>query len=276
MTALAYKLRDGCQHNSVAAGTLPSGSVMISPEGNVIVLQGLKAKEAGDECRWDNNDVFSFTKGAIAFSKGDTVYFDGSDVQKTGFVRVGKAAEAAASGDPTVAVRLLKDCVLTRFSQVAAGAALTASSTPTNLSVAPTIPANVLKVGDKIKIRAQVIATATNASDTLNVKAQATPATSGSAVDLASCGALDVANNDIAIIEFELTIRTIGVSGTMVGVGTTFIGTPGTAASKPVTLASTTIDTTQGQIIGIQGTWSSTNAGNSCRCDILSVELVRN
>ncbi len=275
MTTYATKLRDGCQHNSVATGALPSGSVMVSPEGNVIVLQGLKAKETGDECRWDNNDVFNFTKGAIAFAKGEPVYFDGSDVQRTGFIRVGKAAEAAASGDATVAVRLLKDCVLTRYSQVAAGTALTNSTTPTNLSVAPTIPANTLKVGDKIKIRAQVIAPATNSTDTLNVKAQLTPGTSGSAVDLAATGALDVANNDIAIIEFELTIRTVGASGTMVGVGTVLIGPPASAAFKPVTLPSTTIDTTQGQIVGIQGTWSVANAGDSCRCDILSVELIR-
>ena len=276
MTALAYLLREGNQHNSVAAGSLPAGTIAISPEGNVVVMMGLKSKVSGDQVRWDNSSVYYITKGAIAFAEGDPVYFDGTDIQKTGLVRVGRCAAAAASGDAQVAVRLLKDTVLTKYVQTAAGTALTNSTAATNMAVAPNIPANSLKVGDKIRIRAQVIATATNSTDTLTVKPQITPVTSGSAVDLATTGAVDVANNDVAIIDIEVTIRTIGVSGTMVAMGHIGLGASGTVTMKGVYLGSTTIDTTQAQTIGIQGTWSALSAGDSARCDILSVELIRN
>ena len=259
-------------HRATAAAGIPTGTLYLTPEGNVAVYQGLKAAVAGDLAVYDNQEIYAVTKGAIAFAEGDTVYFDGTDVQKTGFIRVGRCAAAAASGDATVTVRLLKDSHTVRYNLAAAGTALTNNTTPTNLGVAPTIPANVLKVGDRIKVRAQVIATATNSTDTLNVKFQLTPAVSGSAVDCAVTGAVDVANNDIAYIDFELTVRTIGATGTMVGTGTVALGS---TTLKTVFLASTTVDTTQGQIPGIQGTWSVANAGDSCRLDVLSVELCR-
>ena len=90
--------------------------------------------------------------------------------------------------------------------------------------------------------------------------------------ELASTGALDVANNDIFYFDAELHIRTAGGSGTLVGCGLVSIGTPGTATMKSFALASTAIDTTAAQQIGISATWSAANAGDSCRLDNLSIE----
>lgn len=132
-----------------------------------------------------------------------------------------------------------------------------------------TIPKNTLKVGDVVRIRSQGIATATNSTDTLTVKAY-----SGSD-QLATTGAVDVANNDIWDINLTLVVRTIGATGTMVGVGTVALGVAGTVTAKEVYLASTTIDTTADITLTVKGTWSVASSSNSCRQDILVVEHVK-
>lgn len=153
----------------------------------------------------------------------------------------------------------------------AAGTALTASSTETALG-AITIPANRLDVGSLIQVRFQGIATATNSTDTLTVKLYI-GGIGGTA--LISMAATDVANDNVFTGEYEIAIRTIGSSGTMVGAGT-FKSIPaaeGTMTIKDDILASTAIDTTASKDITVSGTWSSTNAGNSCRLDFFRVFL---
>jgi len=212
-------------------------------------------------------------------SVGDVVWWDTANsrctvTRSSTTVYAGRLALAKGNGDTTGNVRLNDVGRLTGllYNQVAAGTALTASSTETALG-AFTIPANVLKVGDKLRIRYQGIATATNSTDTLAVKLYI-GGLSGTA--LISHAATDVANNDVFSGEYELTVRTIGASGTIVGCGTykSVPAAEGTATYKDDILASTAIDTTAAQDITVSGTWSTTNAGNSCRLDVLSVELV--
>jgi hypothetical protein len=153
------------------------------------------------------------------------------------------------------------------FSQVAASTAVTSTSTETAFDASAfTLPANFLRAGDVIKISYQGIATATNSTDTLKARLFI-----GSTV-ISDTGALDVANNDIFVGSATLVIRTAGSTGTVVGEGWTNIGTPGTSTSRGFNLASTTIDTTATQAISLKGTWSTTNAGNSARSDIFTVE----
>jgi hypothetical protein len=151
----------------------------------------------------------------------------------------------------------------------AAGTALTNSTTETSLG-SHTISANTLQAGSLIQIRYQGIATATNSTDTLAVKLYI-GGLSGTA--LISHAATDVADNNVFTGEFELAIRTVGASGTMVGVGTykSVPAAEGTATYKDDILASTTIDTTADQVVAVSGTWSVASASNSCRLDFLRV-----
>jgi hypothetical protein len=96
----------------------------------------------------------------------------------------------------------------------------------------------------------------------------------GSTTVLAT-GAVDVANGDIGYIEADVVVRTIGGSGTMVAAGSTAIGVPGTVTAKPAFLASTALDTTAAQVVQASAQWSVANAGNSCRLDVLNVQLIR-
>jgi len=158
------------------------------------------------------------------------------------------------------------------FTNTAASTAVTNTVTETLFDQFCTIPAKHLQPGQLIKIRYQGIATATNSTDTLTIKLYIGGLT-GTA--LISHAATDVANNDVFQGEYELIIRTIGSSGTMVGVGSykSVPAAEGTMTIKDDILASTTIDTTTSKVIGVSATWSVANAGNSCRLDFLKVEL---
>lgn len=154
---------------------------------------------------------------------------------------------------------------------VAAGTALTGSSTETLLG-SYSIPANTLAAGTVIKVRFQGIATATNSSDTLTVKLYI-GGLSGTAVLTGT--ATDATNNDIFTGEVLIQIRTAGASGTLVAVASGNIVPAATGVAVPVfqITASTAVDTTAAQVIGVGGKWSTTSGSNSCRLDILVVEI---
>lgn len=160
----------------------------------------------------------------------------------------------------------------TAYTNVAASTALTASSTETLFSTNYSIPALTLVAGQLIKIKYQGICTATNSTDTFAARLRI----GGLAGTLLyTHTATDVANNDIFLGEFNLIVRTIGASGTIVGwgFGKNIAAAEGTIAVRDDILASTAIDTTAAQVVGVTGQFSSTNAGNSARLDFLSVEL---
>lgn len=154
----------------------------------------------------------------------------------------------------------------------AASAAVTNTVTETLFDKNYTFPANTLEPEMVIKLKWQGIATATNATDTLAIRVRI----GGLAGTLLfTHAATDVANNDVFSGEYELVIRTIGVTGTVVGFGTgkAVAAAEGTATYKDDILASTTIDTTAAQLVGVTAQWSVANAGNSCRLDFFKVEI---
>jgi hypothetical protein len=156
------------------------------------------------------------------------------------------------------------------YTNTTASAAVTNTITETLFDKSYSIPANTLQPGTLIRIRYQGIATATNGTDTLAIKLYI-GGLGGAA--LIAHAATDVANNDVFQGEYELIVRTIGATGTMVGCGT-FKSVPaaeGTATYKDDILPSTAIDTTVAKVIGVSATWSAANAGNSCRLDFLRV-----
>lgn len=156
---------------------------------------------------------------------------------------------------------------------VAASAAHTNTTTEALFDKTYTIPANTLKAGSVIKIRYQGIATATNSTDTLLVKLYL-GGLSGTA--LLTGTATDVADNNIFAGEAMVVVRTIGASGTFVAVGThtDVPAASGTAVHNITEItASTAIDTTTTQVIGVGADWSVASASNSCRLDIMVVEV---
>lgn len=142
-----------------------------------------------------------------------------------------------------------------------------------------TIPANSLEVGSVIRIRFQGIQTAVNGSDTMQpilnigstLAASTLAVTGGTALltTTATAGATSLVFHG----EYELQIRTIGSSGTMVGTGI-FKKVPAAEATYAAVddiLASTTIDTTIDQIVCVGLVYSASSASNSVRLDFFRV-----
>lgn len=156
------------------------------------------------------------------------------------------------------------------YVNTAASAAVTNTTTATDFDKTHSIPANSLKAGDIVRVKFQGIATATNSTDTLAIDLKV------GSVTLLSLAAVDVANSDVFQGEMDMVVRTVGDSGTVVGHGqAAVIGAAATATDRPRILASTTLDTTAANTVKVTATWSVANAGNSCRLDVLSVEILR-
>src|SRR5262249_17511222 len=126
------------------------------------------------------------------------------------------------------------------YANTAASAAVTATTTETLFDKFYTIPGGSLQPGSLIQVRWQGIATATNSTDTLTLKAYIGGL--GGTL-LFTHAAQDVANNDVFQGEYELIIRTIGSAGTMVGCGwgKTIAAAEGTMTIRDDILASTAI-----------------------------------
>jgi hypothetical protein len=157
----------------------------------------------------------------------------------------------------------------------AASTEISNTATETPFSLVYNMPANMLTAGTIVRVRYQGIATATHTTDTLTIKLViGGTTTNATGTALITTAAVDVADNNIFTGEVSLVCRTAGASGTMVAVGS--YTDPGSAGGtvKSAYLASTTVDTTAALPIKVTATWSAADTGNSCRLDILNVEVL--
>lgn len=215
--------------------------------------------------------TYDLAKGSSdVFAAGEVVGWSGTQITRdlSGGI-LGVIEEAAASGTTRAAVALRHENPGASSASVAASATLTNTTTPTKFDKQFTIPANTLRPGDIVRVRAQVVTPSTNSTDTLNLKLFI------GALECVATGAVDVANGDIGFIDFDAVVRTVGASGTVVGAGHTALGVPGTVTSKPKFLASSTLDTTVANAVAVEGTWSVANAGNQARLDVMNVQVIR-
>jgi hypothetical protein len=118
------------------------------------------------------------------------------------------------------------------------------------------VPKNTLKVRDLIRVRALVVFPSTNGTDTATLKLKFAGST------ILTTAAVDVATNDIGLIDATIVIRTIGAAGTFDAFGTYVLGAPGTAVVRAWNSGSTAIDTTADLTVTLTITWSVANAGN--------------
>jgi hypothetical protein len=158
------------------------------------------------------------------------------------------------------------------YTNEAASTAISNSTTETLFSTQysvpakPSVPASSSRSASRASRRPPTAPTRWRSSST----SAASPAPRSSAM-----AATDVADNNVFEGEYEVIMRTVGASGTMVGTGT-FKSVPaaeGTATYKDDILASTAIDTTVAQVIGVSATWSVASASNSVRLDFMRVEI---
>lgn len=132
------------------------------------------------------------------------------------------------------------------------------------------LPANTVKAGDVYKIKMGVTVANSNGTDTLAVKLYFGP-------DLINTlAAVDSVNGDVAVVDAEITIRTIGASGTAHAVLHTQVDVD--AEGDPViarTVAEFAIDTTAAINIRASSTWTGGHADDDARLDTFNVSRLR-
>jgi len=137
-----------------------------------------------------------------------------------------------------------------------------------------TIPANTLKAGDIVKIKAVVRRIATNASETMLTKLWIhTAATLLGGTALLTSGAVIVQTGGFVVIDFALQVRS---ATKFVGGGSIMSTTSATATTLTAGgVVETTFDATVAQFIGCSCDNSSASGGDTAVLALLSVEIVR-
>ena len=268
------------RHEGLASGTIKPGYAceMTSATAKTFQAQSVRGGKGRRLFALENAYLGGVISGLL--SDGSTTYYANGErmfvheAQKGDKINVVlMTGESVTKGDwliPYGNGRMCKAAAAYLANAAAASTALSNTITETAFSNGSvSIPANTLKVGDVIRVKSQGIATATNSTDTLTVKPYL------GATELATTGAVDVANNDIWDIDLTIVIRTIGASGTYVVTGSVSLGAAGTVTKKAVYVASTAIDTTAAITLAVKGTWSVASASNSCRQDVFTVEHVK-
>mgnify|MGYP006406940685 CR=1 FL=1 len=129
------------------------------------------------------------------------------------------------------------------------------------------IPANLLAVGDIVRIKVFCTVVDSNGTDTL------TPILKFGGTAIATGAALDVADNDIVYAWADVHVTTAGSSGAMTAIGEIRTdANGGTSVTAATNLTSK--DTTAALAVALNVDWDAAHADNEVRIDAFSVELI--
>jgi len=233
------------------------GSAQVKGIAKVEKINGAMAAE--DEIWYDaNGDPQGGTAGTGA----------ATNVSNDGDIRMGLAAYAAGATDTHVYVILNEIPFADNFASIVGSTVITNLTAETDFDQKMTIPADTLKVGDVLKIKAMGKVIAQNGADTHNVKLYF------GTEELAATGAINAPAADYFVFDAVVTVRVIGASGKIVASGFQILDAAGTAPLS-FALDEATEATNVAVDVKLTSTCSVANAGNQIRLDQLSVEIVR-
>lgn len=152
--------------------------------------------------------------------------------------------------------------------KTAAGTALSNATAETLLG-STVLVAGALQPGKVIKVRGSVRATATNSTDTLNVKVRLGPTTLTGTV-IFDATAVDVADANVMVFDVELVPRATLTDVVAVGFGT-IEGAVGTVTARGAHVIVGSLNFAVAQRIEVTGTWSVASSSNSCQLESLNV-----
>lgn len=209
--------------------------------------------------------------GQRVFATDDATY---TLTQVSASTYVGRVVGIESATKAIVLMQTQELVAVDYFDMIAASAAVTNTVTRTAFATY-TIKAGSLRVGSRIRVKGQVIATATDSTDTLLVDIGG--AVGGTPAIIVGTAATNVANDNVAAIDADMVVRTLGASGTLAGTAwvTTTIAARLTSAPVLANIVSTTVATTADIVLGLYGTWSVAAAANSARADHFTVEVIR-
>lgn len=161
----------------------------------------------------------------------------------------------------------------TLYQITSSGTTLTNSTSETVLA-SHSLGANALQAGKTYQLRAAVSVPSTNSTDTLTLKVRIGGTTlTGTAVYTSA--AVDVANSDLAVIDCEIHVFSVGSSGAARALTQASTGPDASAiAVGSYYAAVSSLDTTAAILIELTGTWSVAHADNQCAAVMFAVREV--
>ncbi len=207
---------------------------------------------------------------SAAVTAGDDVYSAASgkvNSLKTGF-RVGVARNAATADLDVIEVELRPDYFSWFAKTAGASTSIAATAADTAYDTNIAVPAGLLRVGSRGRIRAKVNIPTTTGAETLLLKVKIADGTN--TVTLFASAAIDVADADIGVIdvEFELPTATTIVSNALGAVGVLTTGTARAGGTLTATYAPTAAGT-------ITVTQTASSTGETSALQSLVVEIRR-
>lgn len=150
------------------------------------------------------------------------------------------------------------------YANTADSASVTNTTTETAFDKSVTLVGAELLAGDVIHVVARAFCVSTNSTDTLTLKLYA------GTEEIATTGAVDVANSDIGFIESWIVVRTAGASGAVSATNLVALGVPGTVTAKPSRKDQASEDLSGNVAITVKATWSVASASN----DVILEDLI--
>jgi hypothetical protein len=202
-------------------------------------------------------------------SRGKSVYFadDHTITLTPGTTLAGVVVAVDQAGLVWVDIGSATKSLSGTSSDIGAGVLVTNVAGAAQTFTTYSVPANLLKVGSRIRVRGQLVGTTRTASDTC-----ALALVSGATTLFTLASAFAHATTNFLYFDVELVVQAIGASGSVVGAGFVNGGTAG-ATTTGLNLAATTLATNAALPITLQGTFSASNTTDQITVNIFDVDV---
>jgi predicted RecA/RadA family phage recombinase len=138
---------------------------------------------------------------------------------------------------------------------------ITNTNAETAFATTAIIPAATLEAGDIVNVKAVVLVSAQNSTNTNDVKLKLTTA-ANTFTALIDCGAKNLAANALVVIEADLQFTAVGNSGSVTTMGTVLANDAAGATATPKYTSATNCNTSLALTIEVTDTQSAASASN--------------
>lgn len=203
-------------------------------------------------------------------SRGKNAYFsdDHTITLTAGTTLAGTIVAVDQSGNVWVDISSATKSLVGTSSVLAAETTITNVNGTAQTLATFSIDANLLKVGNRIKVKGALIGVTRTSSDTI-----ALSLVSGATTLFTLASAFAHATTNFLYFDVELVVQAIGTSGSVMGAGIVNGGTAG-ATTTGLNLAATTLTTNAALPITLQGTFSANNTTDQIGVFIFDVDIV--
>lgn len=263
----AHTVQLGSALTDDAAGIGPASMDIATTPVNSYVLMIVGGRATVTHSDDTTNTLAAARPFAIIDDDADTGKIRGVAAPKAGEKVLGRYISGTAADNADMVIEVdVADAPrqATALANVADSAAVTNTTTETAFDKTAIIHGSALAAGDVLHVRARVHVSSTNSTDTLTLKLYL------GTEEICSTGAVDVANDDIGLIDAMIVVRTTGATAKVSASGFTLLDAAATLSTK-FRKDEATEDLSAATTIAVKAEWSVASASNSCLLEDLIV-----